>query len=43
MPDTSKDSLKSILGSNLQTGALRAVLILAAFTFVGATLAWLIH
>ncbi len=34
--------LRKALGSNLQTGALRAILILAAFSFLGALLAFLI-
>ncbi len=41
-----KDSdtiLRNILGDNLQTGALRAVLILAAFSAAGALLVMLIR
>ena len=34
--------LRKALGTNLQTGALRAILILAAFAFIGAFLAFLI-
>jgi hypothetical protein len=34
--------LRKALGTNLQAGALRAILILAAFSFVGAFLAFLI-
>lgn len=34
--------LRNVLGANLQTGALRAIIILAAFTFVGALLAYLV-
>ena len=43
MSSPKHDPLRTILGSNLQTGALRAILILGAFAFVGASLAWLIH
>ena len=42
--DNSTDNLlRAVLGSNLQTGAARAVLILAAFSFLGACLAYLLH
>jgi hypothetical protein len=34
--------LRKALGNNLQTGALRAILILAAFALIGAILAFLI-
>ena len=43
MSNPSDKAFKSILGPNLQMGALRAVLILGAFAFVGASLAWLAH
>ena len=39
MINASDALLRKALGSNLQTGAARAVLILAAFSFVGALLA----
>jgi hypothetical protein len=34
--------LRKALGTNLQTGALRAIAILAAFSFVGACFAFLL-
>lgn len=34
--------LRNILGANLQTGALRAILLLAAFSFIGALLAYFV-
>ncbi len=34
--------LRNILGANLQTGALRAILLLAAFSFIGALFAFLV-
>ena len=43
MSNPKRDPLRLVLGSNLQTGALRAVLILGAFAFIGASLAWLLH
>jgi hypothetical protein len=33
--------LRKTLGANLQTGALRAIVILAAFSFIGALFAFL--
>lgn len=42
MANTSDTILRKVLGTTLQTGALRAVVLLGAFTFVGAFLAWLI-
>ena len=36
MPKDSNTLLRSALGDNLQTGAIRAVLILAAFSVLGA-------
>ena len=36
------DILRTALGDNLQTGALRAVLILAAFSAIGALFAYLL-
>ena len=41
VPDSDK-ILRSVLGENLQTGALRAILLLAAFAFVGALLAYIV-
>ncbi len=43
MTKPNSDPFRAILGQNLQTGALRAIIILGAFAFVGATLAWLVH
>ena len=43
MPNQSDTILRTVLGPTLQTAALRAILILAAFAFVGGGLAWLIH
>jgi hypothetical protein len=43
MANTSDTILRKVLGTTLQTGALRAVVLLGAFTFVGAFLAWLIR
>lgn len=34
--------LRHLLGPNLQTGALRAVLALGAFSAIGAFLAWMV-
>jgi hypothetical protein len=34
--------LRNVLGDNLQTGALRAVLLLAAFAFLGALIAFFV-
>ena len=42
MPDESEASVRALLGSSLQTGAARAVLILGAFSFVGALVAYLL-
>lgn len=42
MTKDSDSILRSVLGDNLQTGALRAVLLLAAFAFIGALLAFLV-
>ena len=42
MANDSDTILRNVLGANLQTGALRAVLLLAAFAFVGALLAYLV-
>ena len=39
----SDDILRRVLGTNLQVGALRAVLLLAAFSAIGALLAYLIR
>ena len=43
MTNTSDTILRKVLGTTLQTGALRAVLLLGAFTFVGALVAWIIR
>lgn len=34
--------LRTVLGTNLQTGAIRAILLLAAFAFLGALVAYLV-
>ena len=39
----SDKALRTVLGPNLQMGALRAILILGAFAFIGACCAWLVH
>ena len=39
----SESTLRSVLGPTLQTAALRAILILAAFAFLGAGCTWLFH
>lgn len=41
--NASDDLLRRVLGPNLQVGALRAVLFLAAFSAIGALLAYLIR
>ncbi len=41
--NTSDTILRAILGPNLQIGALRAILILAAFSAIGALAAYLIR
>ena len=41
MANTSDTILRKVLGTNLQTGALRAVVLLGAFAFVGAFFAYL--
>ena len=38
----SNSILRPILGANLQTGAVRAVLILAAFSLIGAAVAFIV-
>ncbi len=43
MAHPSDNALRKVLGPTLQVGALRAVLILAAFAFLGACIAWLAH
>jgi hypothetical protein len=43
MSNSSDTALRKVLGPNLQMGALRAILILGAFAFIGACLAWLAH
>jgi|GEM_PF-2561137 len=42
MPDESEESVRAVLGQSLQTGAARAVLILGAFSFVGALVVYLL-
>ena len=42
MPRDSDTILRTVLGTNLQTGALRAILLLAAFSLIGALLAFLV-
>lgn len=41
MPNSSDTVLRAVLGPTLQTGALRAILLLAAFAFIGAGCTWL--
>ncbi|HYZ62231.1 MAG TPA: hypothetical protein VE650_07235 [Acetobacteraceae bacterium] len=43
MPNPSDAILRKVLGPTLQTGALRAVLLLAAFAAVGAGCTWLLR
>ncbi len=43
MSNSSDAMLRSVLGPNLQVAALRAILLLAAFAFVGACCSWLLH
>jgi hypothetical protein len=44
MSDESSDSmLRSVLGPTLQGGAARAVILLGAFSFLGALIAWLVR
>lgn len=43
MANTSDTILRAVLGDTLQTGALRAILILGAFSAVGAVVAWLVR
>jgi len=43
MANTSDTILRKVLGKTLQTGALRAVVLLGAFAFVGAFVAWLLQ
>ena len=40
--NTSDTIFRAVLGSNLQGGALRAILILAAFSAIGALVAYVI-
>ena len=42
MPRNTDIILRNVLGHNLQTGALRAILLLAAFSFIGALLAFFV-
>jgi hypothetical protein len=41
MPNQSDTMLRTVLGPTLQVASLRAVLLLAAFAFVGAGCTWL--
>lgn len=43
MANTSDTLFRKALGTNLQTGAMRAVLFLAAFSFLGALFATLVR
>lgn len=43
MPNPSDDLLRAVLGPTLQGAALRAILLLAAFAFLGAGCTWLLH
>jgi len=43
MSNPSDKVFRAVLGQNLQTGALRAILFLGAFAFIGACVAWLLH
>ena len=43
MVNPSDTLLRSALGPNLQTASVRALLLLAAFSAVGALLAWLVR
>lgn len=40
MANDSDTILRNVLGANLQTGAIRAILLLAAFSFIGAFVAF---
>lgn len=42
MANPSDTLLRNVLGPNLQTASLRAILALAAFAVIGALLAWLL-
>ena len=43
MAHDSDSILRSVLGNNLQTGAMRAILLLAAFSAVGAFFAFILR
>ena len=43
MSNPSDKALQTVLGTNLQMGALRVVLVLGGFAFFGACFAWLVH
>lgn len=43
MPNPSDTRLRAVLGPTLQTASLRAVMLLAAFAFLGAGCTWLFH
>ena len=42
MPNPSDTLLRTVLGETLQGGAVRAVMLLAAFSALGAIVAWLV-
>ena len=41
--ESSDGLLRSVLGNSLQGGAVRAVILLAAFSALGALIAWLVR
>ena len=41
--ESSDGILRTVLGSTLQGGAARAVILLGAFSFLGALIAWLVR
>ena len=41
--ESSDGLLRSVLGNNLQGGAARAVILLGAFSALGALIAWLVR
>ena len=43
MAQDSDSILRTVLGDNLQTGAMRAILLLAAFSAVGAFVAFILR
>ena len=42
MPNPDDNILRKVLGANLQTGAFRAILLLAAFALLGSIIAFII-